>query len=72
MRKNDKRAKENNQENIQSLKDRLGVGISFDVIHSDLNYDERDMAIFLLMDLLNKIFFTYHEIAYPLKARRYS
>lgn len=39
------------EENIQQLKEILGIGKSFDVIQLDLNYADRDMAIFLLTDL---------------------
>jgi stage V sporulation protein AF len=38
----------NIHENIKVLKDMLGIGKSFDVIHLDLNYAERDMAIFFI------------------------
>lgn len=36
------------EENIQQLKEILGIGKSFDVIQLDLNYADRDMAIFFI------------------------
>lgn len=38
----------NIHENIHTIKDILGIGKSFDVIHLDLHYAERDMAIFFI------------------------
>lgn len=35
-------------ENIEYMKKELGVGESFDAIHLDLNYAERDMGLFLI------------------------
>lgn len=38
----------NIHDNINTIKDLLGIGKSFDVIHLDLHYAERDMAIFFI------------------------
>src|SRR5690554_2586230 len=46
------------EENIEYMRDSLGIGKSFDVIHLDLFYAERKMAIFFLDGFIKDDIFT--------------
>ena len=52
-------ALKNIKENIAILRDILGVGQSFDVIHLDVNYGNRDMALFFIDGFIKDDIFVY-------------